>query len=319
MRHLLLATLVLPTLALAQGALLPPASAYANGAPAKTMKTLAQLEPRTPVQYAAPGVDYNETNGGYIITAPGSYYLTSNHSVGRGDVITIASDNVTLDLNGFTLSSTASPAAGTAIAFDQTTRTGITIRNGHISSGVTVTNGVSSGPGFQHGIFSSSTINNCLVSDITICGTSGTAIFLDSNSSLERCVVRHSGGEWIIGQSIANCSATDCAGVAISGTTVSNCEGSSYNGYGIRATKAATNCSGASTNGTGLFTTGNAANCYGSSSSATTITPGLRADGTASYCRGKHVDGTALEAVVAIACTAESGTITATSKFLCVP
>jgi hypothetical protein len=56
-------------IALAQGNLQPP------GAPAPAMKTLHQVEPRTPV-------DAVHTPGNFlaqfIITQPGSYYLTTN-------------------------------------------------------------------------------------------------------------------------------------------------------------------------------------------------------------------------------------------------
>ena len=67
-----------------QGVLTPP------GAPAAGMKSLAQIEPRTPIS-AAP----------FTISAGGSYYLTTNLTVSAGDAITIAAGNVTLDLNGF--------------------------------------------------------------------------------------------------------------------------------------------------------------------------------------------------------------------------
>src|SRR5215831_14797408 len=82
----------------AQGSLTPP------GAPAPGMKTLTQLEPRTPIASAP-----------FTISAPGSYYLTTNVSVSAGDAITIATNNVTLDLRGFTISSTAAPSAGRGI------------------------------------------------------------------------------------------------------------------------------------------------------------------------------------------------------------
>ena len=98
----LLAVFVIAAVAalFAQGPLTPP------GAPAPTMKTLAQIEARTPI--AGPGA--------VTISASGSYYLTTNINVATGDAITITADNVTLDLNGFTISSTAPvPGSGTAI------------------------------------------------------------------------------------------------------------------------------------------------------------------------------------------------------------
>src|SRR6267378_5566906 len=73
--------------ALAQGSLTPP------GAPSPTMKTLTQIEPRTPISSLP-----------YTITNAGSYYLTTNLTGASGsNGVTIASGNVTLDLNGFAL------------------------------------------------------------------------------------------------------------------------------------------------------------------------------------------------------------------------
>src|ERR1051325_5982475 len=69
---------------LAQGNLAPP------GAPAPTMKSLAQIEPRTPISSLP-----------FSITQPGSYYLSGNLTGTTG--ITIAASGVTLDLNGFEL------------------------------------------------------------------------------------------------------------------------------------------------------------------------------------------------------------------------
>ena len=70
-----------------QGALAPP------GAPAPTMKTLTQVEPRTPIP-ALP----------YVISSAGSYYLTTN-LVSPGGIpgITVAADHVTIDLRGFAI------------------------------------------------------------------------------------------------------------------------------------------------------------------------------------------------------------------------
>ena len=69
-----------------QGTLTPP------GAPAPTMKTLSQVEPRIDVS-TLPNVS------GYVISQPGSYYMSSNSTIG----IRIQSSFVTLDMMGFSL------------------------------------------------------------------------------------------------------------------------------------------------------------------------------------------------------------------------
>ena len=92
---LLLSTLQLQPSVFAQGSLTPA------GAPAPTMKTLDQIEARTPIDTAhTPG----DANHQFIISAPGSYYLTGNITgVSGKHGILINADNVTLDLNGFAL------------------------------------------------------------------------------------------------------------------------------------------------------------------------------------------------------------------------
>src|SRR5437762_3077985 len=67
-----------------QGPLTPP------GPPAPLFKTLQQIEPRTPISSAP-----------FTISAPGSYYLTTNLTGGTG--ITISANEVNLDLMGFRL------------------------------------------------------------------------------------------------------------------------------------------------------------------------------------------------------------------------
>lgn len=91
----------------AQGPLTPP------GVPGPTMKTLDQIEPRTPI-----------TNAIFNISQPGSYYLTRNI-----DGLGIQSHNITLDLMGYSVAATG----GSAIYF-YAAYTNVVIRNGTISS-----------------------------------------------------------------------------------------------------------------------------------------------------------------------------------------
>ncbi|MGI8965780.1 MAG: right-handed parallel beta-helix repeat-containing protein, partial [Limisphaerales bacterium] len=76
--------------AFSQGSLTPP------GAPAPTMKTLDQVEPR--IDVAKLGGDVGSH---VIITNAGSYYLSTNLAVTKTNGIVIATNGVTLDLNGF--------------------------------------------------------------------------------------------------------------------------------------------------------------------------------------------------------------------------
>ncbi|MBS0660998.1 MAG: hypothetical protein JSR82_22485 [Verrucomicrobia bacterium] len=123
-----------------------------------------------------------------VITAPGRYRLARNLAVAGGNVITIQSDDVTLDLAGFTISSAARPAAGTAITIAGPRRN-ITIRNG-IIRGV----GGMQRCGFLFGISGGNPGSSHIrVADVEVIGmgVAGIALSASSPSTLvERCRVR---------------------------------------------------------------------------------------------------------------------------------
>ena len=123
---LLLALHALLSSAFAQGSLTPP------GPPATTMLTLSQIEPRTPVDAGHTPGDGNSYL--FIISQPGSYYLTTNIVGVVGEsAIEIATNNVSLDLNGFSILGIPTDYAPNGISIPSVNVTNITVHNGMIS------------------------------------------------------------------------------------------------------------------------------------------------------------------------------------------
>ena len=272
----LFATFSLPTsTTFAQGALTPP------GAPAPTMKTLAQIEPRTPISSAP-----------FTISGSGSYYLTTNLTVSSGNAITITTNGVTLDLAGFTILGTAPNATGYAVLLNSGL-SDLTICNGHIRGGVT-NNGVGnySGSGFIYGIYSPGIDPvNARVTGVSVSGCQGAGIYLGTGNStvVESCTVQTVGSYGIRASTVKSCSAADCGSYGISCDQVSDCRGAcTGNADGILA-NTALNCEGYSSGGFGLYAYYTASGCFGYSNTGT----GLNAF-IASVCHGASGSGTPL-------------------------
>lgn len=174
-----------PAVLFAQGVLTPPA------APAPSMKTLSQVEPRTPVS-SLPG----DASTQYIISQPGSYYLTGNlEGVAGKHGIKIAAKNVSLDLAGFTLHGADTSHDAIAITPDSGN---VVVTNGLINnwggtgiaganvSGVTVSHlsidTTKSGPGVQLGTFARA-------EHVTVLTAKTGGILLDANSLATHCTV----------------------------------------------------------------------------------------------------------------------------------
>lgn len=315
----------------AQGSLTPP-----PGVPGPVMKSLDQIEARTPLIAGQSGVTV--ANGLYTITQPGSYYLIGNltctNTTGLS-FITINANSVTLDLNGFTLFGT-NGTQGIAI---EANGYGCRVFNGHIVAGTTQTNGVFTPAGFSRGIetFTGhiSRGPDSIISDITVRGTRGRGIWASINSVVERCVVDTAGEEGIIAGNVRDCRSINTASDAISGGTVMNSVGkcvgigngisglgvegncliqnsfgAAASGYGITASSGAVlNSRGLSASSIGLLA-GAATNCRGESTSGV----GLNAT-VANNCTGARPGGTAINAKVANGCYATSGTNIILNKF----
>lgn len=106
------------------GPLTPPGI---PGNPATVMPSLTEIynvakEPRTiiPAQTA-----------NFTISQSGNYVLTSDIVVSTGTGITIDASDVMLDLNGFTIRSTAAPAGGLGVSIETSARN-VVVKNGSI-------------------------------------------------------------------------------------------------------------------------------------------------------------------------------------------
>jgi hypothetical protein len=214
-----------------QGALTPP------GAPAAMMKTLDQIEPRTPVNTnTAPGNSFAQ----FVISKPGSYYLTGNimsAGVTGQQGIEITTNNVTLDLNGFSLLGVTSVNAS-----------GIFITNN--CNNMIVRNGIISGWGGGGGVSAQQSAND-IFEHLTLAANQ-TGLGIGDNSTVKDCVVvsnalygiiasSNNGGSRIIDNEISGNNTSNSSGVAAMQVNCSNNRiegnhfvGNSPSGYGIR-------------------------------------------------------------------------------------
>ena len=279
---------VLPlSMVAAQGPLEPP-----SGSPAPTMKTLDQVEARKPIAGGTSEV---------VISESGSYYLTGNITVESGNAITIAADNVTLDLNGFALISTAEPASGNGIGFSGT-RANLTISNGNIRGTGSVVSGVLNGGKFANGIMLNSITDrlyNVRVSNVSVqgAGSSGITITPFGESVVTDCSVSAVGSTGIFARMVRGSSVTNTGGDAIAATVVENCNGRTESGGDGISAETVSNSVGVGGSGNGIDCSGVASNSIGNSSTGI----GLSAD-TATNCKGNSGSGTGLSATMASNC-----------------
>lgn len=188
-----------------------------SAAPASTMKTLDQVEPRIPI----PGSD--TVVGVYSISQSGSYYLTGDRYSSTSGIY-VGADNVTIDLMGYTL--TGSVSGGDY---------GIVISTGY--SNVEISNGTITN--FTTGIYAGSYAGqNHRVIKVRVCNNAAAGINLNGSS----CLVKDcssvgnggSSGNWTYGIRTGS-------GSVIEGNTVNNNgANNSTHVYGIMAAQSCT-------------------------------------------------------------------------------
>lgn len=231
MKHLLV-LLTTATFLHAQGPLTPP------GAPAPTMKTLAQIEPRIDVLTLG-------TEPPYTINQPGSYYLSANMiTASGGNAISIQAENVTLDLNGFTISS---PPGGSPVNCISSFFPAV-IKNGFIKGSGVATEGNYTQGGFSFGIYMQ--ITGGTVTDLVVQGCSE-GIY--TNGTVSRCQV--SGARaGITANTVTQSTVKNCShGGIIPSTSCSESYGEGDQ-YGIFSPSAQIDqCVGRGTNGIGIY------------------------------------------------------------------
>lgn len=213
--------LILEGSAFGQGSLTPP------GPPGPTMKTLQQIEPRAPLN-ALPGDD----SAMFLVTQPGSYYLTTNIVVGPGtNAMRIFASDVVIDLNGFTIYGTTSRSAietfGPSLAR-------VRIHNGSLvgwGGGIDfVSNGVVTNGTFEDLVLVFSNLNSSVygigcgaerarVSRCTVTGLSGSfalPMYLGDQAVVEDCAVVNCDGGIVTGSScvVKDCRVRSCPGAA---------------------------------------------------------------------------------------------------------
>lgn len=202
------------------------------------MKTLDQVEARTPISSLP-----------FVITTSGSYYLVGSLTASQGtNGITVAVDNVSIDLNGFAL--IGKPGSSNGVFATPSIRN-ISVRNGTVRNWG------------RSGIAATNTLNG-LFEEVRADSNSGIGIDTGNGAVISKCVSISNGGIGINGgngSSIKDCTAESNGGAGInssSGSTITGCASQYNTGVGILASPGTSikNCSVQSNGGGGISAAG---------------------------------------------------------------
>lgn len=223
------------------GPLDPPAGPIAG-----TGKTLAQVEPRIPINAEnTPGT----ATALFRITQPGSYYLTGNVTgvTGRRG-IEVAANDVTIDLNGFSLIGVPGSSTGVFSVGDSRR---LALRNGVVrnwgSGGVNISAATAPAEHLIEGIMAVSNLDAGIVagrgSVVRACiarANSQFGIYVRSGSVVCRCATAANGAAGIAAES--NCTISECVSTSdligiecTDGCSVTACAVRRATGNGVRA------------------------------------------------------------------------------------
>jgi hypothetical protein len=232
------------------GDLTPP-----PGPVAPTMKTLTQVEPRTPVQDLS-------SNGTalYVIDQPGSYYLTANITgVSGKHGIEVTAENVTLDLNGFALLGVPGSQTGVAVSASNVAVHEGTVRDWgawgvyapncsnirleNLLAADNGSSGLAAGPG-------------CTVVNCNAVGNQAAGIIVSSGSVIG-CTARSNGwfGIQVTESTVSACTVQGNEdGIVASYSTVSECTATTANSNGIWAAQSTVvNCTAIGNGQNGVY------------------------------------------------------------------
>lgn len=148
------------------------------GAVASSYKTLTEVEPRTAINAAnTPG----DATAAYILSTPGSYYLTSNLNIPGGKFgLRVAASGVSIDLNGFAITGENSLGSAGGITDAGVAWAGVTIHDGFIQR----TNG--------RGIDLAAS-SRCVVRNVTVGDNLGSGVLVGADSTLDAVVCSSNG------------------------------------------------------------------------------------------------------------------------------